>query len=682
MALFRALVLPLLALATLSAQTRVAVSRALSDTAMVYDQARQRLVFGLATGEIYEWDGQRWGMTGAQLPGRLNDVVYDPARRRVFFVCLGHLYAYDGHALVDHGTMPGEVGLVADAQRSRLVALSSIEGATVAGYEWDGATWLTTTAMLPPLGSTQLHLRGLAYDPQRAVTVAVMYSADTRRYSTWEWDGTTWSMQAQGASGVYVPGNLAFDATRQEVVGPIGGTMFAWNGVDWTPLATAHSSPVVTSLSADPAHGVVFGFRDSVFAESLSVWNGVDWAPGPHVTQPMRGWDAGFTFDSRRGRVVLFAYSQDPASPPLVEWDGCDWHWLPTLGGPTPRGEQAQAFDAMRGETVLFGGSVNGVSMDDTWAWNGAAWRLAATTGPAPRRMASSTYDAARGRFVLVGGQLAAGGIATDHWEWDGVSWTEIASMTPIGSSPTGTLPSLLGYDPDRQRLVAVDQASNTYEFDGGLWQLVATSSPRPPGVERTLAWHPARHRLQGMLVDGNGFQRLCEWDGSQWTLGAGGIGRLLYDPTHGLMLGGIFMGPVWQVTAQSTTPASTVAFGSPCGGQTVVTSLSPFRRPVVGDLGFQLDVRCDATLRPAMIGFGLAAGNTPLLAGCTWFLTQPIGSLLWATDERGLLHMPVPLPDVQALRGVALYAQAGVLDPLSPGGIAVSQGLQFVLGI
>ena len=57
------------------------------------------------------------------------------------------------------------------------------------------------------------------------------------------------------------------------------------------------------------------------------------------------------------------------------------------------------------------------------------------------------------------------------------------------------------------------------------------------------------------------------------------------------------------------------------------------------------------------------------------------LGSRVWFTDQFGYLHQPLPLPATAALVGVVLRAQAAVLDPLSPGGVALTQGLALTVG-
>jgi hypothetical protein len=70
------------------------------------------------------------------------------------------------------------------------------------------------------------------------------------------------------------------------------------------------------------------------------------------------------------------------------------------------------------GRVLLFGGQsvVNAVasSQGDTWEWDGSTWTRVATTGPSPRAGHTMVLDSARNRVVLFGGLDIAGVSTSD----------------------------------------------------------------------------------------------------------------------------------------------------------------------------------------------------------------------------------------------------------------------------
>jgi hypothetical protein len=85
-------------------------------------------------------------------------------------------------------------------------------------------------------------------------------------------------------------------------------------------------------------------------------------------------------------------------------------------------------YDPVRRVTMLYGGSETQTDrpLDDTWLWNGSAWRQANAAGPSPRAEPGMAFDALRGVAVMFGGwgRTPARSLG-DTWEWNGARWTE-----------------------------------------------------------------------------------------------------------------------------------------------------------------------------------------------------------------------------------------------------------------
>src|SRR5467141_4109365 len=72
----------------------------------------------------------------------------------------------------------------------------------------------------------------------------------------------------------------------------------------------------------------------------------------------------------------------------------CPGGWQQLSGsGPGDRIGFGLAYDSVRDRVVLFGGTTGNDELGDTWEWDGNSWTKVATTGPAPRWGACMTYD-------------------------------------------------------------------------------------------------------------------------------------------------------------------------------------------------------------------------------------------------------------------------------------------------
>jgi hypothetical protein len=187
------------------------------------------------------------------------------------------------------------------------------------------------------------------------------------------------------------------------------------------------------------------------------------------------------------------------------------------------------AYDSARGRVVLFGGnaSVQGSNafLGDTWEWDGTSWTLVATTGPSPRANHALAYDSARGRVVLFGGAYSDGGTGilygSDTWEWDGTSWTLVAVTGPGARGGHG-----MAYDSARGRTVlfgggaTLGLSGDTWEWNGASWTQVAITGP----TARTwvpMAYDNERGRtvLLGGIDSSNKYTGdTWEWNGAGWT--------------------------------------------------------------------------------------------------------------------------------------------------------------------
>jgi hypothetical protein len=127
-----------------------------------------------------------------------------------------------------------------------------------------------------------------------------------------------------------------------------------------------------------------------------------------------------------------------------------------------------------------------------------------------------------------------------------------------------------------------------------------------------------------------------------------------------------------------SLTPAAVVSTGSPCG--TPAPRLSARARPRLGDPSFGLDLRAFSG-QAALFGVADALGSLPLPNGCVLLLAGTVTTVVTPVLFGGTAEVVIPIPPSPVLRGLALYAQAAVLDGGTAGAFRMTQALRLVVG-
>ena len=206
-----------------------------SDSQMVYDSVRQRLVMfgGIdavgALQDTWQWDGLTW--TSPLL------LVKPPAR-------WGHAMAFDPERGVTvlyggYGATPGNM-------------FDDL-------WEWDGSTWQQIAASNAP--GPRL-MTAMAFDPVNhnvllhGGIVPVGASSSMPANDTWSWNGSTWQQHQPATPPTLRNGAaLVCDTARQRVVltgGSSGGSFaWEWDGLQW-------SLPWQPAPSERNAHAVAY----------------------------------------------------------------------------------------------------------------------------------------------------------------------------------------------------------------------------------------------------------------------------------------------------------------------------------------------------------------------------------------------------------------------------------------
>lgn len=242
-----------------------------------------------------------------------------------------------------------------------------------------------------------------------------------------------------------------------------------------------------------------------------------DVGPRPRV-------DASATFDSGRGRVVLFGGAAPPSAAfaDTWEWDGEDWTQIADTG-PDARSGHALTFDDKRGRVVLFGGLAADTTLrDDTWEWDGENWTQMADTGPGARAGHGLAFDSGRSVTVLFGGGASGPGLRADTWAWDGAAWTQEED-----TGPSARQGHALAFDRTHAQVVlyggdAGAVMGDTWTFDGEEW--TERSDFGPPACvganmvsdgSSLLLYGGAASRVDAAAVV---FSGAWQWDGRHWT--------------------------------------------------------------------------------------------------------------------------------------------------------------------
>jgi hypothetical protein len=191
-------------------------------------------------------------------------------------------------------------------------------------------------------------------------------------------------------------------------------------------------------------------------------------------------------YDSGRRELVLFGGFNGSDLDDTWVWDGVAWRQRSPAHHPPARDYHAMAYDEEHRVAVLFGGA-NAAALDDTWLWNGSDWQQAFPNAhPSARRAHKMTYDAERRQVVLFGGNV--GGVQVgDTWIFDGTNWSQPAAQgNPPPTPPEPRDGHAMVYDSyDNVVLLNGGQnagrlLSDTWVWNGVQWSRIVLD-PSPP---------------------------------------------------------------------------------------------------------------------------------------------------------------------------------------------------------
>jgi hypothetical protein len=462
-----------------------------TSTAMAYDCARGRVVlFGGSgssgsLGDTWEWDGTSWTSitpaSGSPAPGSPYGMAYDAARGRVVLVVgstvagsVSDTWEWDGSSWTSVNTAGAQPSFGAMAYQTARKRTLQFDGLNA--WEWDGTMWTsvwTWTSVPPADPRPPTRAFVLAYDGGRRRVV--FYGAPGRK-ETWEWDGAAWkSVTPTGAvPGARSSAGLAYDSTRRRTV-LFGGTgagqdTWEWDGSDWTSVTPAGASPTPasTGFAYDPVRRRSVLLGGGVSPDTWE-WDGTSWTlVTPTGARPSTfGPNGLMAYDGARRRMVL-------AMVDTWVWDGASWTTITPAGAMPPPGQVA--FDDARGRLVLYYGN----NTSKTWEYDGSAWTdVTPVPSPPMHKFPSVAFDSIRGRTVLFGGMSSGptSSVTNDTWEWDGTAWRE---TSPAGTRPPARRSTSLAFDSARGRTILFGGLDSVNQSMADTWELDASPACSP----------------------------------------------------------------------------------------------------------------------------------------------------------------------------------------------------------
>ncbi|HUP70243.1 MAG TPA: kelch repeat-containing protein [Acidimicrobiales bacterium] len=547
-------------------------------SAMAYDAKRERVVLfggrgatgitGSVVGDTWTWDGTTWQLQSgtSPLPRSGASMAYDAKRERVVLFGgessdqshFADTWSWDGsdwklEPTVAVSTPSGRRGasMAYDAVRQSLVLFGGIDNSGFKNdtWTWGGTSWQQQTppTPLPPAR----HFGAMAEDAarQRVVMFAGSTTASDYKNDTWAWDGTGWVQQTPADSPPRrKEAAMAYDAARQRLVLFGGESTGVFLGDTWTYGTSPPAAPAV--VATNPA-----ALPQGSTQRDVTI-NGVGFAQG--ATAAFSG--TGITVDSTTyssGTAVVARVSvvsgaevgsrnvtvTNPgggagsctgcfAVAPAVAPESRIWNLEAPATSPDPaRSGAASAYDMARGRVVVFGGTSGSTRHNDTWLWDGTTWaKVVPPTSPTPpREGAVMAYDSNRQEIVMFGGVDAGGGLLSDTWVWNGLTWA--LRTTPPANTPPPRSYATFAYDTANQCGVLFGGVKDATSAHGDTWLWDGVTSS---WEHRIVAGPPARSEASAAYDSSNGevvlfggwtnnglfapkFSDTWTWNGSAW---------------------------------------------------------------------------------------------------------------------------------------------------------------------
>jgi hypothetical protein len=232
------------------------------------------------------------------------------------------------------------------------------------------------------------------------------------------------------------------------------------------------------------------------------------------------------------------AAASSPSATPAAGAATDDWSQLLPTTAPLPRDSAEVAYDTSTSTVVMSGGEASCGPLgrevyQDTWTWDGKAWKEVATNAPPVFGMPAA-YDGATQTFDVLWYPGCADGPTTS--EWNGQSWGGGGGQQTAQTAQTAFPDNdgAMAYDASTQTIIlwspsppfqqsptstTTPSGSTTWSWDGTTWNELSLSISPPPSVgdsrDVQMVYDTATSQV---LLYGDHSQAMWAWNGSKWS--------------------------------------------------------------------------------------------------------------------------------------------------------------------
>lgn len=237
--------------------------------------------------------------------------------------------------------------------------------------------------------------------------------------------------------------------------GGIPGLLKKWDGSRWSPVP---DSPLTNDMRAlvvfDDGDGPALFSAGEFFAAgdvtvaNIARWDGSEWSA---LGEGLSGFAFSLAvFDDGRGPALYvgggFTFAGGAPANRIARWNGREWSPLGSgVNGPV---QTMTVFDDGSGPALYIGGSFStagGRPAKNVARWDGSSWS-AVGPGVAQQVRALAVHDDGNGPRLHAAGFLTApGGFPFTVVQWNGATWTALA--TPSGEGFNGTIQAMTSFD-------------------------------------------------------------------------------------------------------------------------------------------------------------------------------------------------------------------------------------------
>jgi hypothetical protein len=257
--------------------------------------------------------------------------------------------------------------------------------------------------------------------------------------------------------------------------------------VRWAPVGTDDALPSFDAAALVESGGTLrvvgLDWHDGGYTTRVLRLAGDAWVEVATKGAPTPGVDGATLVEGAAGALLALVPHDVVAGAPAATFvlTADTWTKRAKSTAEEDRYGAAGAFDAARGASVVSGGSgaCAGTFCATTLESHGGPWQVKKAAGPKPRKGAAMAPAGARG-VVLFGGEDTDGHVLDDTWAWDGVAWKEVATA----KRPPARKWASMAWDPGLGAAVLVGgtdiDVPDVWVLDAGGWEL-ATLDGAPP---------------------------------------------------------------------------------------------------------------------------------------------------------------------------------------------------------